>query len=65
MSNYRVTVRYGQPRQQYTVLDIAAESLASALRLAADALPAAVSESADLAEIRVQGDPEEREYTEG
>ncbi len=65
MFQYRVTVRYGDPRQQYMVLDIEAASLADALRSVADALPAEVSVGADLAEIRLQVEPESREFTAG
>jgi hypothetical protein len=65
MPKYRITIRFGHPRQEYTVLDIDADDLAGALRLTADSLSDAVSESADLAEIRLQTDPDSREYTEG
>jgi hypothetical protein len=65
LPRYRITIRFGHPRQEYTVLDIEADDLASVLRLTADSLPEAVSESADLAEIRLQTEPDSREYTEG
>lgn len=53
MPRYRVTIRYGQPRTQYQVLDIEAESMGEALTAAAGALSPEVSVTADLAEIRV------------
>jgi hypothetical protein len=65
MYRYRVTIRHGQPRRQYAVLDIEAETLADALREAADSLAPEISATADLAEIRLQVEEEQREYTEG
>jgi hypothetical protein len=65
MPVYRVTIRYGHPRSQYAVLDVEGASLAEALRRTADQLPPDAATSADLAEIRLQLEPEEREYTEG
>jgi hypothetical protein len=65
MPNYRVTVRWGRPRHQYHVHDVEATSLRDALREAADRLPDEVSASADLAEVRLMGDPDRREYAPG
>lgn len=61
MPTYRVTVRHGRP-QRYHVLEVEAADVAQALRDAADRLPAAVVEEADLVEIRTSVDPEGRSY---
>ena len=63
MPLYRVTIRFGAPRQQYHVDDITADSLRDALRLAAERFPENAVHSADLAEIRRQVDPEQRSFT--
>ena len=63
MPLYRVTVRHGRP-QQYVVEDVEADSLADALRQAAE-IPVASEPGADLAEIRIQADPDTRRYTDG
>ena len=61
MTQYRVTIRFGAPRQQYHVLDLSANSLREAMRLAAEEYPDAASNEADLVEIRrTEGDLEER-----
>jgi hypothetical protein len=65
MPIYRVTIRYGAPRPQYAVLDVEGATLAEALRRTADQLPPDAAASADLAEIRLQLEPEQREYTAG
>jgi hypothetical protein len=61
MPLYRVTIRFGTPKQQYEVMDLSANSLREALRLAAEQFPDAAGSSADLVEIRQQVDPDERE----
>jgi hypothetical protein len=60
-----VTIRHGHPRQQYSVLEVEAANLGDALREAADSLAPEISATADLAEVRLQVEPELREYTEG
>lgn len=62
MARYRVTVRYGRPRSQYLVLDVEAETLGEALSDAAAALAPEVSAEADLAEVRLQVEEDERQY---
>jgi hypothetical protein len=62
MPLYRVTIRFGSPRQQYHVVDITANSLREATRIAVDRFPEAALATADLSEIRKQTEPEEREY---
>jgi hypothetical protein len=49
---YRVTIRYGAPRQQYHVMDLTANSLREALRMAAEDYPD-IAAAADLVEIRL------------
>jgi hypothetical protein len=61
MPLYRVTIRFGEPKHQYDVLDLTANSLREALRLAVEQFPEAAAGNADLVEIRRQVDPEERE----
>ena len=63
MPLYRVTIRFGTPRQQYHVQDLSANSLREAMRLAVEEFPEAAAESADLVEIRRQQDPEQRQFT--
>ena len=63
MPHYRATVRYGTQRKQYWMHDAVAENAAEALRAVAAAMPAAVNGAADIVELRVQADPEKREYT--
>jgi hypothetical protein len=60
MPLYRVTIRFGSPKQQYHVLDLSANSLREAMRMAAAEYPEAAAENADLVEIRRQVDPDER-----
>ena len=61
MTLYRITVRHGRP-QQYIVEDVEADTLADAMRHAADRISATAEPDADLAEFRVQMDPESRRY---
>ncbi|MDX1674976.1 MAG: hypothetical protein R3314_09300 [Longimicrobiales bacterium] len=63
MPSYRATFRYGGARPRYEMLDIEAEDLRSALTTAAERVSESVAATAELVEIRVQTDPEEREYT--
>jgi hypothetical protein len=62
MPLYRVTIRFGAPKQQYHVLDLTANSLREAMRMAAEDYPDAAAGDADLVEIRRHVDPEAREY---
>lgn len=62
MPSFRVTIRYGAPRALYEVLDVEAPDLRAALVAAAERLPEEVMATAELAELRVQADPEGREY---
>jgi hypothetical protein len=60
MPLYRITIRFGAPKQQYHVDDLTANSLREAMRMAVDAFPDAAGATADLLEIRRQMDPDER-----
>lgn len=60
MTQYRVTIRFGSPRQQYHVMDLTANSLREAMRMATEEFPEAALTDADLVEIRRQVQPEER-----
>jgi hypothetical protein len=66
MPHYRATIRHGRP-QRHHVVDIEAESLREATRLALDHFPAPAEEAdaADLLEIRRMADPEARPYGPG
>jgi hypothetical protein len=64
MALYRVTIRFGLPRQQYHVMDLTANSLREAMRMAVAEYPEAAAADADLVEIRRQVDPDAREYGE-
>ena len=62
MPSYRATFRYGGAHPRYEVLDIEAADLRAALGEAAERVSEDVIASAELLEIRVQTDPDEREY---
>lgn len=63
MPSYRATFRYGGSRPQYEMLDIEADDLRGALTAAAERVGDEIAETAELVEIRVRADPDEREYT--
>jgi hypothetical protein len=63
MPHYRVTIRFGAPKQQYHVEDVTANSLREAMRMAVDLFPESAGDAADLVEIREQVDPDAREFT--
>lgn len=62
MPRYRVTIRYGERGGRYHVEDADAAGLADALDQAIAALPDGAEATANLAEIRLQSDPDDREY---
>jgi hypothetical protein len=62
MPLYRITIRFGAPRQQYHVEDLSANSLREAMRMAVEQYPEAAEANADLVEIRLQQDPDERQF---
>lgn len=65
MALFRVTIRYGEPRQRYEVLDIEADDMPDALRRLTASYPADAQTTSDLVEVRRQTVPEERAYTPG
>ncbi len=62
MARYRVTIRYGNSGKRYEVLDVEAATLREALLRAAEEFPPEAESTADLVEVRVQAEPEAREY---
>lgn len=62
--HFDITVRYGGRRQRYHTYRVEAGDAREALRAAADALPDEVAPEADLVELRVAVDPDERTYLE-
>lgn len=63
MTTYRMTLRHGAPGKRYHVVDIEAENLRAAMMQAVNAFPPGADSSADLMEIRVHVEPEQRGYT--
>jgi hypothetical protein len=63
MPNYRITTRYGGTPPRYEILDLEAPDLRAALVDAAGRLDDEVASTADLAEIRAQTGPDDRQYT--
>lgn len=61
---YQVTVRYGAPRQRYHIYVVEAEDAGNALRVAGEQMPPEISGGADLVELRIAVDPDERSYVE-
>lgn len=64
MPDYRITVRHGGGPVRYHTFDVSSDDLAGALRLAAEEMPDAVRETADLVEVRRAPDPDSRAYAE-
>lgn len=62
MPNYRATIRFTEAGQKYEVVDVMANSVREAMRMVAEQFPDEALATADLVEIRLQADPEEREY---
>jgi hypothetical protein len=60
VTTYQITVRYGRRYQRYHTFTVAAADVASALRQAAEGVPAEVLPEADLVELRVAVDPDAR-----
>lgn len=60
MPKYQVTVRYTERYQRYHVFAVDAADVAEALARASAELPPEVNAAADLVELRVAVDPEQR-----
>lgn len=59
---FQITVRYGGSRQRYHTFVLEAEDAAAALRDAADEMPPEIARDADLVELRIAVDPDDRTY---
>jgi hypothetical protein len=59
---FQVTVRYGTRSQRYHTYLVEAGDAGSALRIASEQMPPEISPEADLVELRVAVDPDERSY---
>lgn len=59
---YQITVRFGGRRQRYETLFVEAPDAREAMVRGAEAMPDAVAADADLIELRVAVDPEQRHY---
>lgn len=64
MPSYRATFRYGGSRPQYEMHDIEADDLRAALAEAAERVSDEAAATAELVEVRLQTDPDNREYVE-
>ncbi|MEX2466233.1 MAG: hypothetical protein WD995_04950 [Gemmatimonadota bacterium] len=62
--NFRITVRYGGRRQRYHTFGVVADDARAALTAAAAEIPDEIAPEADLVELRVAVDPDERQYVE-
>ena len=63
MPSYRATVRWLADRQHYHVEDVEAPDLLTALERLSAAIPGEVAAAADLLEVRVRIQAEEREFS--
>jgi hypothetical protein len=59
---FQITVRYGGSRQRYHTSTLEAPDAAAALRGAADEMPPEIARDADLVELRIAVDPDDRAY---
>lgn len=60
--HYQVTIRYGGARQRYHTFGVDAPDASEALRIAAGDMPPEIAQEADIVELRVAVDPEQRSY---
>ena len=59
---FQVTVRYGKTRQRYHTYELNVADARAALTAAAEQMPSEIIGEADLVELRVAADPDERAY---
>jgi hypothetical protein len=59
---YQVTVRHGRQRQRYHTFVVEAVDIGAATRVAAEQMPVEIAQEADLVELRLAIDPDERSY---
>lgn len=62
MTTWKVTVRYGDRGHRYHTFEVDAPSARDALERGAGRIPDEVSDAADLVELRLAIEPEERKY---
>ena len=60
--DFQVTFRYGGRYQRYHTFQVSAADAREALETAARAMPPEVAAEADLVEMRVAVDPDERKF---
>jgi len=60
--DFQVTVRYGRRYQRYHTFQVTADDARGAMEAAARELPAEIAVEADLVEIRVAVDPDDRKF---
>ncbi len=59
---FQVTVRYGARAQRYHTYALDADDARSALETAASLMPTEIAGNADLVEVRLAVDPDDRVY---
>lgn len=59
---FQITVRYGGRYQRYHTFQVTAADAREALEAAARDMPAEIAAEADLVEMRVAVDPDDRKY---
>lgn len=62
---FQITVRYGERYQRYHTFVVEAGDVREALATAARELPDDVAREADLVEVRIAVDPDERDFLGG
>lgn len=63
--NFQITLRYGSRRQRYHTFEVEATDARAAMATAAALVPDEIAAEADLVEVRVAVDPDNRPYAEG
>ncbi len=63
--NFQVTVRFGSRYQRYHTFVVEAANARDALAAAANQMPEEIAAEADLVEVRVAIDPDDRPYADG
>lgn len=63
--NFQVTVRYGSRYQRYHTFEVDVANARDALAAAATRIPEEIAREADLVEVRVAVDPDDRPHPGG
>ena len=63
--NFQITVRYGSRYQRYHTFEVEAANARDALATAATGIPEEIAGEADLVEVRVAVDPDDRPHSGG